>query len=101
MPNVTDSTEDISQLLRRVDNQRRQYTGDGPDPVLTAIADMRCRRADAEQRLRPLIAYAREVIRPRGCRLADLAVAAGMSVSGVRIAYSQQDIQVVHQRLRS
>ena len=101
MPHVTDSTEDISQLLRRVDNQRRQYPGDGPDPVLTAIADMHRRRTEAEQRLRLLIAYAREVIRPHGYRLANLAAAAGMSVSGVRIAYSQQDIQVVHQRLRS
>jgi hypothetical protein len=41
--------------------------------------------------MRLLLAYAREVVRPRPYRLADLARAAGMSISA-RLADSQDDI---------
>ena len=42
--------------------------------------------------IRLLLAYAREHVQPRPYRLADLADAAGMSISGVRTAYIQADI---------
>jgi hypothetical protein len=45
--------------------------------------------------MRLLIAYAREYIRPRPYRLEDLAVAAGMSISGVRTAYDDDEIEQV------
>ena len=48
-------------------------------------------RPSKEMRL--LLAYAREIVTPRPYRLADLAHAAGISISGVRVAYSDADIQ--------
>jgi hypothetical protein len=62
------------------------------DPLLTALADAAQRRQRADHQIRLLLAYAREHVRPRPYRLADLAAAAGMSISGIRAAYTQADI---------
>ena len=40
-----------------------------------------------------LLAYGREVATPRPYRLADLAKAAGMSISAIRTAYDRTDIE--------
>jgi class 3 adenylate cyclase len=63
------------------------------DPLLAALADAAQRKQRADRQIRLLLAYAREHVQPRPYRLADLADAAGMSVSGVRIAYTQADIE--------
>jgi hypothetical protein len=63
------------------------------DPLLAALADANRRKQQADQQIRLLLAYAREHVQPRPYRLADLAQAAGMSISGVRIAYTQADIE--------
>ncbi len=63
------------------------------DPLLAALADARQRKEQASKELRLLLAYAREIVTPRPYRLADLAHAAGISISGVRVAYSDADIQ--------
>ena len=63
------------------------------DRLLAALAEARQRKERAEQDIRLLLAYAREIIAPRPYRLADLAKAAGLSISGVRAAYTQGDIQ--------
>jgi hypothetical protein len=63
------------------------------DPLLAALADARRRKQRADQQMRLLLAYAREHTQPRPYRLADLADAAGMSISGVRAAYTQADIE--------
>ena len=60
--------------------------------LLSALRDARQRKQQADRELRLLLAYAREVVTPRPYRLADLAEAAGMSISGVRVAYNQDDI---------
>jgi hypothetical protein len=65
------------------------------DLVLAALADARARRDQADQEIRLLIAYARECVTPRPYRLADLAQAAGMSISGVRVAYTVADVAAV------
>ena len=65
------------------------------DPLLAALIDARERRQRADHDLRLLLAYAREHTRPRPYRLADLAQAAGMSISGVRTAYSKADVEQV------
>jgi hypothetical protein len=62
------------------------------DPLLAAVADAARRRQRADHQIRLLLAYAREHVRPRPYRLADLAAAAGMSISGIRTAYTQADI---------
>ena len=68
------------------------------DPVLTAIKDARNRRDQADHDIRVLLAYARELTNPRPYRLTDLANAAGMSISGVRTAYTHNDIETAQQR---
>jgi hypothetical protein len=79
----------------------RQPTIRISDPVLAAIEEARNRRDQADRDIRILLAYARELTRPRPYRLADLAAAAGMSVSGVRIAYRQEDIETAQRILRA
>ena len=64
----------------------------GDDPLLSALEDAARRKQQASHDMRLLLAYAREHTRPRPYRLADLADAAGMSISGVRTAYSTADI---------
>jgi hypothetical protein len=61
------------------------------DPLLSALADAAQRKQRADRQIRLLLAYAREQVQPRPYRLADLAKAAGMSISGVRAAYTQAD----------
>jgi hypothetical protein len=63
------------------------------DPLLAALADAARHRHQADHDLRLLLAYAREHTQPRPYRLADLAQAAGMSISGIRTAYSKADIE--------
>ena len=67
--------------------------GSRPDPLLAALAQARRRRDTADRDMRVLLAFAREITAPRPYRLADLARAAGMSVSGVRTAYTQADVE--------
>lgn len=69
------------------------------DPVLAAIGEARSRRDQADRDIRVLLAYARELTRPRPYRLADLAAAAGMSISGVRTAYTQEDTETARRIL--
>ena len=65
------------------------------DPVLAEISTQREKMLDAERTMRLLIAYAREYVRPRPYRLEDLASAAGMSISGVRTAYDDDEVERV------
>ena len=61
------------------------------DPLLAALADAARRRQRADHDMRLLLAYGREHTQPRPYRLADLADAAGMSLSGIRTAYTKAD----------
>jgi hypothetical protein len=63
------------------------------DPLLAALAEAARRRQRADHEMRLLLAYAREHTQPRPYRLADLAEAAGMSVSGIRTAYTKADTE--------
>ena len=63
----------------------------GADALLVALARARRRHRLAQEELRRLLAYGREFARPRAYRLVDLAEAAGMSVSGVRTAYTSAE----------
>ncbi len=67
----------------------------GHDPLLTTLAGIRRQRHDLDAAMRRLLAYGREFTRPRPYKLADLADAAGMSISGVRTAYDADDIAEV------
>jgi AraC-like DNA-binding protein len=59
------------------------------DALLAALADAMRRKEQAARQTRLLLAYARELTAPRPYRLADLAQAAGMSISWIRTAYRQ------------
>jgi hypothetical protein len=63
------------------------------DPLLGEIAAARHTMLAAEARMRLLIAYGREFTRPH--RLEDIARAAGMSISGIRTAYNEEEIAEV------
>jgi hypothetical protein len=69
------------------------------DILLAAIRDARQRKEQADRQLRLLVAYARECVTPRPYRLADLAEASGMSISGVRIAYTAADVTFITEML--
>lgn len=64
------------------------------DTITAAIARAAAAEADAQRRLRTLIAFAREVVSPP-LPLAKVAAAAGRSASGVRIAYDGGDVEHV------
>ena len=82
--------EDYEEGLRLAWEQE-----DGFDPLLAEIAGAREAMLRAEARLRLLVAYGREFTRPRPYRLEDLARAAGMSISGVRTAYDEDEVAEV------
>jgi hypothetical protein len=63
------------------------------DSLLAVLADAWLRKERAVNDIRLLLAYAREHTQPRPYRLADLAEATGMSISGIRTAYTQADIE--------
>jgi hypothetical protein len=63
------------------------------DALLSAVRNARLRKEQADRDLRLLIAYAREIVSPRPYRLADLAEAAGISMSGIRTFYNSADVE--------
>lgn len=71
------------------------------DPVLAALEDARNRKDQADHDIRILLAYARELTSPRPYRFADLAAATGMSISGVRNAYTRQHVESAQRILRT
>lgn len=66
--------------------------------VLGDLAEISSRIAELERLRRELIAYARHHARPRPYLLKDLAHATGMSISGVRSAYTRADVDAADPR---
>jgi hypothetical protein len=64
----------------------------GVDPLLSMLESLRNQRLRLEADMRLLIAYARRFTHPRPYKLIDLAEAGGMSISGVRIAYDDEEL---------
>lgn len=62
------------------------------DALLIALAETRHRRDTADQYIRTLLAYARELSTARPYSLADLAEAAGIAASAVPTAYTTADV---------
>src|SRR6516225_3433509 len=71
---------------------RLSWEEGGTDPLLATLAGLRAQRLRLEADMRLLIAYARRFTHPRPYKLIDLAEAAGMSISGVRIAYDDEEL---------
>ncbi|MFF3512837.1 hypothetical protein [Streptomyces sp. NPDC002573] len=70
-----------------------------PDEFLRQLAALREQQDQLDQLVRAHLAYAREFAGPRPYTLASLASAAGLSISGVRTAYSSADCAVVARSL--
>jgi len=83
------------QRQQQADRMRVGWEEDHQDPVLSSVSAARAKMLAAEQELRRLLAYARECTHPRPYTLADLATAAGMSISGIRTSYDQEEIEYV------
>lgn len=92
---VEDARERAAFGLEAAWDDRRDDT----EPLLAAIAAARRQKEEAEADIRRLVAYGREFVRPRPYRLADLAEAAGMSISGVRTAYAHGEVADVEQAI--
>ena len=88
---VTDDRDRYEQTLRL------RWEEHGVDPLLSEIATARQEMLAAEKRMRLLVAYGREFVTPRPYKLDDLAQASGMSISGVRTAYDDDEIVEVAQ----
>jgi hypothetical protein len=69
------------------------------DPLLEELARCRAQILEMERRIGLLLAYGREFVRPQPYPLKSLAAAAGLSISGVRIAYDGDEIGEVEQIL--
>src|SRR5580692_11318816 len=63
------------------------------DPLLSILTSLRNRRLQLEADMRLLVAYGRCFTHPRPYKLIDLANAAGMSISGVRTAYDDEEVE--------
>lgn len=65
------------------------------DPLLLALEEARARRRAADAEIRRLLAYGREFHGARPYRLESLAEASGMTPSGVRTAYGENEVEEV------
>lgn len=61
------------------------------DPLLSALADASMRKAQADQEIRLLLAYAQQ-IDPLSYQLAEVADAADMPIADAQTGYTQRDV---------
>jgi hypothetical protein len=78
--------EDLAEELRL------SWQEGGSDPLLLTLARLHEHRLELEADMRLLMAYGRCFTLPRPYKLIDLARAAGLSISGVRIAFSDDEL---------
>ncbi|MEV4414864.1 hypothetical protein [Catellatospora sp. NPDC049609] len=83
---------DVKAVLGAIEDPSHTASSDA---VLAALADAHARRMRAEEEIRLLLAYARHFVYPHPYTFGELAQAAGMSVSGVRTAFSSGDVDKV------
>ncbi|WP_139128813.1 hypothetical protein [Micromonospora nigra] len=85
-------------LTCRADTVRRLrevWTTHDYDPLLFALGEQQRVKAAAEERIRLLVAYAREFVSPRPYTQEALAAEMEASPSAVRGAYDHQDVEIV------
>ncbi len=107
LPRPPRRRDDAYEEARHQVEQEREETAEqlrtaweeaGADPVLSTLAGLRRQQVETEATIRALLAYAREYAHPRPYTLVDLADAAGMSFSGVRTAYHDDEVAEVAAR---
>ncbi|PCG81150.1 hypothetical protein CIB93_36970 [Streptomyces sp. WZ.A104] len=85
---------------RTTDAHHLEAASDGldTDPLYLALEEARARKAAADAEIRRLLAYGREFHGTRPYRLESLAEASGMTPSGIRTAYGEEELrQVAHE----
>ena len=101
MPEQTGEGDAAYQVMAEVAGQEREDLAEqlrlslqegGIDPLLSTLARLRDQRLQLEADMRLLMAYGRCFTSPRPYKLIDLARAAGLSISGVRIAFTDDEI---------
>lgn len=92
---VAQQREALEQNLRLTEEHAEEYY----DPLLALIREARHEMREAEARMRLLVAYGREFVRPQPYQLKDLAASTGMSISGTRSAYDDDEVGDVEKRL--
>ncbi|WP_410595471.1 hypothetical protein [Amycolatopsis sp. lyj-23] len=92
---VSDEREKFEENLRL----NEEHAEGDYDPLLAEISAARREMRAAEERMRMLLAYGREFIKPQPYQLKDLAGATGMSISGTRSAYTVEEIAAVARRI--
>lgn len=70
------------------------------DPLLHELRELSDLKKQIEEQIRLLLAYAREFVRPEPYKLATLASATQMSISGVRKAYSHKEKVIVARNIK-
>jgi hypothetical protein len=95
---LSEQREEVVELRRQYVDELRLLADQAAeqdeefDPLLVEVAECRAEMLAAERRMRLLLAYGREFVRPQPYQLKDLAKAAGLSISGVRISYDDDEI---------
>jgi hypothetical protein len=104
MPEHTDHTDEGDEAYQamaedawqqreeRAEELRRSWQEGGIDPLLSTLRRLAAERLQLEADMRLLMAYGRRFTSPRPYKLIDLARAAGLSISGVRIAFTDDEI---------
>ncbi|WP_431909366.1 hypothetical protein [Nonomuraea jabiensis] len=113
VPSVAQAEEederDYQARVKSQDTERRRLLGElmtamsaspQEDPVLAKLSELALRKLDIQRQISLMLAYAREFVRPEPYRLRSLAEATGMSISGVRTAYTSDDITYIATEIR-
>lgn len=107
-PERTDENDDdfnhlcetvVRERLELADTLRTAWEEGEQDPVLVSIFEERRAMLRHEATMRALLAYAREFTKPRPYTLGALAEASGMSISGIRTAYGEEEIDFVKDQM--
>ncbi|GGQ86712.1 hypothetical protein [Couchioplanes azureus] len=93
-------TDHITAMIQRLHAEWTTFHADSgdPDPVLSLLTELAAQRDLTDRCIRAVLAYAR-IRPPRPYPLTVLADTVGMSFSGVRTAFRQDDITAVRNAL--
>ncbi|WFB05605.1 hypothetical protein LRS74_00150 [Streptomyces sp. LX-29] len=96
-----DDAREQAEAARAEDAAALEAQCDGleEDALLLALGNARARREAADREIRHLLAYGREFHGRRAYGLDALAEASGMSISGVRTAYTPHEIDAVARQI--
>lgn len=102
-----DQSEDYNAWIERLEERaatirfqtRTQDSGDTTAPLLDYLSSLRQQRNEIEEQMILLVAFMRERVKPRPYTLRQIADAAGMSVSGTRTFYDDDDVAHLADRI--